>query len=133
MMKLCSKGGRGFTLVEVLVVVVIIAILAAIAVSVYSRYVDSARAAEAQEAIASILASEKVYFSTYGSYTTNIDNLKMDLTQSTLDRWRFQINSSPSELRTIIATSTEKMRAGAGKKVIFDAQIGEWTPDSYGQ
>jgi prepilin-type N-terminal cleavage/methylation domain-containing protein len=132
-MRFRFREAKGFTLVEVLVVVVIIAILAAIAVSVYSRYVDSARAAEAQEAIASILAAEKVYYSTYGSYTTNVDNLKVDMNRSTLDRWRFQINSSPNELRTIIATSTEKMRGGAGKKVVFDAQTGDWTPDSYGQ
>lgn len=123
------RSGKGFTLVEVLVVVVILAILAAIAVPIYLHYVESARAGEAQEAIGAVWAALKVQHAETGRWSTNVNQLtRLNLDPIVKDRWNFAITAGGvTGITKIQATSTGKMPGGAGKNVNFDATTGKWT------
>lgn len=69
------KRGRGFTLIELMVVVVIIAILAAIAYPSYARYSFRARRADAQTVLMHVANAQERYYSTYNKYTQDSDKL----------------------------------------------------------
>jgi len=118
----------GFTLVEVLVVVVILAILAAIAVPIYLHYVASARAGEAQETIGAIWAAAKIYHSKYGAWPSNVqlvinDGFKLDPIVD--NKWDFTISTGGNGVRSITATGSRP--PVSGKRVIFNAETGNWT------
>lgn len=140
MLRLPQKGQKGFTLVEVLVVVIIIAVLAAIAVPIYLNYVRSARAAEAQEAIGSILAAGKVFQSRNGflpGQPMQMQGRELNLDPLTLARWTFNWTTTGAganqRVATITFTSLAAFPEGAGKRIVYNAGTGQYTPDSYGQ
>lgn len=64
--------GRGFTLIEILIVIAIIAILAAIAFPSYSRFVERTRRADAREALMRIAAAQERFYTNRNRYTTDI-------------------------------------------------------------
>ncbi len=66
-------GGKGFTLIELMIVVAIIGILAAIAVGLFSGFAKRAKQSEAKELLSAIYTSEATYFAetnAYGPLTT---------------------------------------------------------------
>ncbi|MCD6319285.1 MAG: type II secretion system protein [Candidatus Desulfofervidaceae bacterium] len=67
------KKKKGFTLIELLVVLVILAILAAVAVPLYTNYTKKAYASEAMGVIGAIAQAAKGYYSSTGSFPTNLD------------------------------------------------------------
>lgn len=125
-----KKRQSGFTMIEIMVVVVIVAILAAYAVPTYVKYVESARASEAKSVIGNIENASKMYYQTYGEWPSDINELErtgqLELDRSTKLKWAFEINLS-REGGTIKAESTEEMKGGAGKQVIYDRSRGEYT------
>lgn len=124
-----SKNKKGFTLVEVLVVLVIISILAAIAVPLYTDYVKGARASEAQTAIGAIWTASRIDYQKTGQWANDVTELSVDIDQSTLDKWDFDIvgggGDNPPTMLT--ATSKAKMAGGEGKVVIYDVKTGEFS------
>ena len=62
-----KNRGKGFTLVELLIVVAIIAILAAIAIPQYNKYTRKAAAANAQAALSACLSEAMAEFADSGS------------------------------------------------------------------
>jgi prepilin-type N-terminal cleavage/methylation domain-containing protein len=119
---------KGFTLIEILIVVVIVAILAAISVPIYLEYVESARASDAKTAISSIWQAAQIYYQDRGEYPGEVSDLEegryLNLSLSTSAQWDFVINGDPPS--SIIATSTDQMRGGAGKTVEYDIERGTW-------
>ncbi|WP_304529403.1 type IV pilin protein [Dyella sp. C9] len=67
-------GGRGFTLIEAMIVVAIMAILTAIALPIYQGYVARSRRTAAKTTVLDVARREEAYYSTNNVYTT-LDNL----------------------------------------------------------
>ena len=120
------RDQKGFTLVELLVVLIIVAVLAAIGAPIYMHYVKSARAADPQTTIGAIYTAEKVHFQKYDEYTSNIDELGLQIDEATMRNWTFEVGASGNNISFIQATSTEEMPGGAGKVITFDIKTGEF-------
>ena len=131
MLKRFLKRDEGFTLIEVLIVVVIVAILAAISVPIYVQYVQGARAADPQATIGAIYNAAKMYYQDKGEYPTDIEVLEdeeyLTIDLATHEQWEFQIVGAQDQLDQISATSTEKMKGGAGEVVIYEVKEGRFT------
>ena len=78
-MKKEKQKKNGFTLVEILVVVLIIGILTSVALPQYQKAVLKSRFAQAKIMARAIADAEEVYYSTYNTYTPNIEELDISL------------------------------------------------------
>lgn len=120
---------NGFTMIEIMVVVVIVAILAAIAIPTYVDYVKGAYASEAKSVIGNIDNAAKMYYQTFGEWPSDIEELErrgqLDIDRSTKLKWTFTLSLS-DDGGQITAESTEEMKGGAGKTVVFDRARGKY-------
>ena len=74
----CYTGG--FTLIELLVVVLIIGILAAIAFPQYQKAVFKTKFMSVLPIVKAVKEAEELYYMANGVYTTNLENLDLNLT-----------------------------------------------------
>ncbi len=77
---------KAFTLIELLVVVLIIGILAAIALPQYQFAVKKARYTHLQTMCKSLADAAEVYYLAHGDYTTEIENLDVQLPDGYTDQ-----------------------------------------------
>jgi type IV pilus assembly protein PilE len=70
-----DAAGRGFSLVEVMVVLVILSILIALAVPRYTRAIEQSRADAAAANLRAIWAAEQLYWLDQRSYTADLASL----------------------------------------------------------
>lgn len=68
-------GGRGFTLVELMITVAIIAIIMAIAYPTYTRQVMKAHRGTGKSKLLEIMQAQERYFTTNDSYTADLTDL----------------------------------------------------------
>ena len=73
------KNNQAFTLIELLVVVLIIGILAAVALPQYQKAVTKSRTTEMTSLLKSIAQAEEAYYLANGEYTSNWDELSLDI------------------------------------------------------
>lgn len=66
------KNRLGFSLIELMVVVAIMSILAAVGIASYSKYKMKARDSEAQAALGVLFSSQRIFYSEYNFYHTNL-------------------------------------------------------------
>ena len=69
------RAGRGFSLVELMVVIVIIGLLAGMVTINVRSYMMKARANTAKAEIATIVQALNTFYTTYGRYPTNEEGL----------------------------------------------------------
>lgn len=62
------KGGRGFSLVELMVVVAVLGLLATLAYPSYAAYITKTRRIEAQVALVEAMQQQELYYSQNNSY-----------------------------------------------------------------
>ncbi len=125
-----ARAQCGFTLVEVLAVLIIVAILAAVGTPIYFKYVEGARSADAQTTIGAIHTANKVHRQRHGVYTNDLKKLNVQIDEATERAWKFKVEASPTEVKSIEAVSTADMPGGAGKKVTFTPKTGKF--EGYG-
>ena len=129
MKKINKHNQDGFTMVEIMVVVVIVAILAAVALPTYFALVQNAYASEPKTIISNIENAGKMYYQTYGEWPSDIEEMErrglLEIDRSTKLKWQFELNMS-LDGGTITAESTEEMKGGAGKIVVFDRSRGKF-------
>ena len=73
-----KNGGKGFTLLELLVVVLIIGILSAIALPQYKKAVAKAQLAQILQITKSINSASQRYYLAYDKYPSKIDDLDIE-------------------------------------------------------
>jgi len=74
----CTRGRRGFTLIEIALVLVLIGILSAMAVSTYRMMTNKARMTQAKTVLSHLTKTEATHFSDHDRYTDNIVLLDFD-------------------------------------------------------
>ena len=125
-----NRKQDGFTMIEIMVVVVIVAILAAIAIPTYVEYVKGAYASEAKTVIGNIENAAKMYYQTYGEWPSDVEELErngqLEVDRSTRMKWSFALSLS-DDGGQISAESTEEMKGGPGKMVVYDRARGVYT------
>jgi len=118
-----NRKQNGFTMIEIMVVVVIVAILAAM------EYVKGAYASEAKSVIGNIDNASKMYFQTYGEWPGDVEELErsgqLEVDRSTKLKWTFALSLS-DDGGQITAESTEEMKGGPGRLVVFDRARGRY-------
>ena len=62
-----------FTLVETMIVVAIVGVLAAVAMLSYAHFTKKSQSVEADIAVAEVARLEEVYFSSTGTYSSDLD------------------------------------------------------------
>jgi len=65
---MATRGQRGFTLVEMLIVMVVIGILATVAIPMYQLVPERSRATEADAGLGAIRSAMRVYYGEHGTY-----------------------------------------------------------------
>ena len=79
------NSGKGFILIELLVVVLIIGILAAIALPQYKKAVLKSKFAAIKDKAHAIYDAEQRYYLVHNQYTTNWNNLDIDVPSADCD------------------------------------------------
>ncbi|MCK5632381.1 prepilin-type N-terminal cleavage/methylation domain-containing protein [bacterium] len=67
-----KKIGRGFTLIELMIVVAIIAFLSVIAVPNFFKFLAKAKRSEAYMNLSSLYTAQKVYWAEHGEYSSKL-------------------------------------------------------------
>ncbi len=92
-------------------------------------YNSSAYASEAKSVIGNIENGAKMYYQTYGEWPSDIEELErrglLEIHRSTKMKWAFTLSLS-DDGGQIYAESTEEMKGGPGKMVVYDRARGKY-------
>ena len=99
-------AGRGFTLIELMIVVAIIGILASIAIPAYTRMTCRAKQSEAKSALKAVVVAEEAYRGEYDIYLSGLeaDLIIMGMIQAG-DKSRYDVTVPNATATTFRATA----------------------------
>jgi prepilin-type N-terminal cleavage/methylation domain-containing protein len=104
-------GGKGFTIVELLIVIVVISILALLVITTYSGIQAKARNSKRQTDIQAVQTQLEAFFSQNGYYP-NLANMNdsswLDTNMKSLDQNALSDPSNPTSSKTLASTPTDK-------------------------
>jgi prepilin-type N-terminal cleavage/methylation domain-containing protein len=72
------NGGRGYTLIELVIVLLLIGILSSMAISTYRMMINKARMTQAKTVLHHLTKTEAIYYSDHDRYTDNVFLLDFD-------------------------------------------------------
>jgi len=72
------RGGRGYTLMEVVIVIVILGIVSSLAVVQFMKGSERVELESARIAISEVEMAERSYAAKFGSFTTDVSQLRLD-------------------------------------------------------
>ncbi len=121
-MKIRTKGQKGFTLVELMIVVAIIGILAAIAIPQFAAYRERGYIASMQADVNSIRNAEEAYYADKGTYYAGTDKLTDYGLKSLSSGNDVTIAADASSFKVTVTNS-----AKTTKKVVYDSTTGQTT------
>ena len=94
------------------------------------EYVKGAYASEAKSVIGNIENAAKMYYHWYGEWPSDVEELErngqLEVDRSTRMKWSFALSLS-DDGGQISAESTEEMKGGPGKMVVYDRARGVYT------
>lgn len=127
MRRLNFRGGRGFTLIELMIVVAVIAVLAMIAFPSYTRYTYRARRSEGQELLLRVAAAQERYYATYNAYAASVTtDLKFSTDTSVSGYYKISIDklngADLSKAYVATATAQSSQVNDSCKNLTIDSQ-----------
>jgi type IV pilus assembly protein PilE len=99
-------NGRGFTLMELLIVMLVLGILAAIAIPNYSEYVLRSHRSAAQAFIADVASRQVQFYLNRRAYATTVAELSMAAPADLTPRYTIEIATVPGPPATFTVTAT---------------------------
>jgi type IV pilus assembly protein PilE len=104
-----KRAGKGFTLIELMIVVAIVGILAAIAIPAYSDYVKRGNLPEAQAALAAQRVKMEQYFQDTRTYVGACAAGTVAPLPAATSHFTFACSNLAADTYTITATGTGSM------------------------
>jgi type IV pilus assembly protein PilE len=99
------KGGKGVTLIEVMIVVVIVGMLAAIAIPAYDNYITRSRRSDAFTALETVRAAQEMYRAERGFYSGAIGSLP-GCSSGMADNYTISVTRTDNTHYTTLAAAT---------------------------
>lgn len=121
-MKIRTKGQKGFTLVELMIVVAIIGILAAIAIPQFAAYRERGYIASMQADVNAVRNAEEAYFAANSEYTKDTTKLKDYGFTTPSPGNTVEVDAKDTGF-TVKVTSSKV----TGKQVFYDSTTGQTT------
>ncbi len=111
-----KNSGRGFTIVELLIVIVVIAILAAISIVAYNGIQNRGKASSAQSLAAQVAKKAEAYNTIKSAYPANVAAFAAtDAKEANLDNSSVVTATLPSDEKTV----AYKICAAGGAQVVW--------------
>ena len=113
-----DRPGRGFTLIELMIVVAIIGILAVLAIPNFVRFQARSKQTEVKSNLRALFTAEQSYYQEKGAYTECIR--KLGFSPERGNRYHYSVNSNGD---TEACDSVEARDTAAGTTAATDAEV----------
>lgn len=119
---------KGFTLLELIIVIIIIGILGSMGFVQYTRVVERGRSAEAKVLLGQVRKVQEGYRQEWGSYTSTMGNLAIDVPTTCTATHYFSYSSSTSTGTATRCSANGKSPQGPATPYVItvDYLAGSW-------